>query len=139
MDIRESLSHIAAVLRVLEQVADRFPTFAMKEAVKTARFLIRLSKRRKDEDSNVLADSLKKESNPTAVTTGVNSSPVLQQVPMAQPFPNGQVPVQQTQTPMTATSEDWAMNLINNTEFDWNVFLTQDIPAFNSFAPDGMM
>lgn len=44
------------------------------------------------------------------------------------------------QGPLTTSSgEDWNMDYLNNTEFDWNFFLSQDIPAFQNLAPDGMM
>jgi hypothetical protein len=44
------------------------------------------------------------------------------------------------QGPLTTSSgEDWNMDYLNNTEFDWNFFLSQDIPAFQNLAPDGLM
>lgn len=58
LDVRESLKHVSEALRVLEEVSERFHTIAVKEALKTARFLVRLSKKRKDEDSDVLGQSL---------------------------------------------------------------------------------
>ena len=64
----------------------------------------------------------------TAAANPTNGVSVLQQ------------PGQQEITPGTASSEDWSMeNLLNDSGFDWNYFLTADMPAFQSFAPDGTM
>ena len=130
MDVRESLSHIVTALRVLEEVAQRFQTVAMKEALKTARFLVRLSKKRKDEDSEVLSLSLKKDTE--------NGDPQPENMQRLEPSTN------QLQkfggTPMTTSSsnDDWSLDLLSQTDFDWNFFLTADLP-FNGFAPDGIM
>ncbi|KAK5134343.1 hypothetical protein LTR08_006523 [Meristemomyces frigidus] len=134
MDVRESLAHIATAMRTLEEVVERFPTVAMKEALKTARFLIRLSKKRKDEDADVLGQSLKK-------GTAEDPRPENLHQPVATAMMNGSVAVVPlNETPMTASSnEDWNMDILNNSDFDWNYFLTADMPAFNSFAPDGAM
>lgn len=173
IDSKESLSHIAAAIRTMEMVVERFQTVAMKEALKTARFLIRLSKRKKDEDSDVLGHSLQRtiDGVETRATTPKPPAPNAQQPLPTQPQPqqqqpalalnaapmptNGMAPVQQfpqtqqppafdekffEQGPMTTSSgEDWNMDYLNNTDFDWNFFLSQDIPAFNNLAPDGMM
>lgn len=135
MDVRESLAHIATAMRALEEVVERFHTVAMKEALKTARFLVRLSKKRKDEDSDVLGQSLKKdiaESDP---------QPENMQQPSMLMNGAGNVLSPAKETPKTTTSsnEDWNMDILGNSGFDWNYFLTADVPAFNSFAPDGTM
>ena len=134
MDVRESLSHISSALRVLEEVYERFQTVAMKEAFKTARFLVRLSKKRKDEDSEVLGLSLRKgnvEGDPQPENMQQQSEP---------PVNGNSIPIQ-FGTPATASSsnEDWSLDVLNHTDFDWNFFLTADMPAFNGFAPDGTM
>ncbi|KAK4550176.1 hypothetical protein LTR36_003143 [Oleoguttula mirabilis] len=132
MDVRESLAHIATAMRTLEHVVEHFNTVAMKEALKTARFLVRLSKKRKDEDANVLGQSLKKD-------LAEDPHPGNMQLPSVSI--NGGVTTVSHGTPMTTSSnEDWNMdNILNNSDFDWNYFLTADMPAFNSFAPDGAM
>ncbi|KAK5116277.1 hypothetical protein LTR85_009249 [Meristemomyces frigidus] len=132
MDVRESLAHITTAMRTLEEVVERFNTVAMKEALKTARFLVRLSKKRKDEDSNVLGQSLKKDLAEDPHPENMHRQSV--------PMNGGAVTAVPTGTPMTNSSnEDWNMDILNNSDFDWNYFLTADMPAFNSFAPDGAM
>ncbi|KAK5677903.1 hypothetical protein LTS10_009786 [Elasticomyces elasticus] len=130
MDVRESLMHIATAMRTLEDVVERFKTAAMKEALKTARFLVRLSKRRKDEDSDVLGRSLKKvcacldcdpqpeNLQPRSAITHVEvgngpyeSPPVIE---------SGVHPSHKTPS---ASSEDWNLDMLNNADFDWNYFL----------------
>ena len=135
MDVRESLAHIATAMRTLEEVVERFNTVAMKEALKTARFLVRLSKKRKDEDADVLRQSLKKgaaeDPHPENLQQSMAPASVNSSVAMVPPH----------ETPMTALSnEDWNMDILgSDSGFDWNYFLTADMPAFNSFAPDGAM
>lgn len=140
MDSRESLAHLGTAMRTLEFVVERFHTVAMKEALKTARFLVRLSKKRKDEDSDVLGQSLKK----AAVEDPQPEN--LQRPSISRPSLNGLTTQnasagrESNQTPATTSSnEDWSMDILNNSDFDWNYFLTADMPAFNSFAPDGTM
>ncbi|KAI7194637.1 hypothetical protein KC352_g21024, partial [Hortaea werneckii] len=127
----------------LEEVVHHFNTVALKEALKTARFLVRLSKKRKEEDSGVLSQSLIKDN--------AAEDPQPENLKMAQLPSNGvggpssTVPAMgsgnNNETPMTNSSgEDWNMDqILNNSDFDWNYFLTADMPAFNSFAPDGTM
>lgn len=112
MDVRESLSHIATAMRTLEFVVERFKTIAMKEALKTARFLIRLSKKRKDEDSEVLGMTLIRDpmeesqpERPKAAHMSVNG--------------NTQQSVGNTPK-TTSSSEDWNLDILNNSDFDWN-------------------
>ncbi|KAI7471032.1 SNase-domain-containing protein [Hortaea werneckii] len=141
MDVRESLANIHVAMRALEEVVHHFNTVALKEALKTARFLVRLSKKRKEEDSDVLSQSLIKDN--------AAEDPQPENLKMAQLPSNGiggassVVPAigsgTNNETPMTNSSgEDWNMDqILNNSDFDWNYFLTADMPAFNSFAPDG--
>ncbi|GAB1728244.1 hypothetical protein NU195Hw_g3169t1 [Hortaea werneckii] len=143
MDVRESLANIHIAMRALEEVVHHFNTVALKEALKTARFLVRLSKKRKEEDSGVLSQSLIKDN--------AAEDPQPENLKMAQLPSNGvggpcsTVPAMgsgtNNETPMTNSSgEDWNMDqILNNSDFDWNYFLTADMPAFNSFAPDGTM
>ena len=131
MDVRESLQHIPAAMRVLEDVTERFRTVAMKEALKTARFLVRLSKKKKDEDSAVLDLSLRKD-----VVDG-DPQPENMQDPVNG---NGTMPTSFIETPRTMSSnEDWSLDVLNHSDFDWNFFLNADMPAFSSMAPDGTM
>ncbi|KAK3709290.1 hypothetical protein LTR37_011028 [Vermiconidia calcicola] len=142
MDVRDSLMHIATAIRVLEDVVERFQTIAMKEALKTARFLVRLSKKRKDEDSEVLGLSLKKVLD--AAADGDPQPENLQPKPAAVVDGKGSngFAIPSLGHPSTAgsiSSEDWSLDVMNDTDFDWNFFLTADMPAFNGFAPDGTM
>ncbi|KAI5366405.1 hypothetical protein Slin15195_G079250 [Septoria linicola] len=134
MDGKESLSHLATAMRTLEYVVERFRTVAMKEALKTARFLIRLSKKRKDEDSQVLGMSIQR-------ATSEDPQPEDTRAAHNQQFQiNGAVaqPMEENH-PTAASSEDWNLDALNDSQFDWNYFLTHDMPAFNTFAPDGTM
>jgi hypothetical protein len=64
----------------------------------------------------------------------------LQQPQIPIPMMDDQQQISWEQGPLTTSSgEDWNMDYLNNTEFDWNFFLSQDIPAFQNLAPDGMM
>jgi hypothetical protein len=146
MDGRESLSHLSTAMRTLEFVVDRFRTTAMKEALKTARFLIRLSKKRKDEDSEVLSLTLQKDvpdlvEVPMAGGAPLNVDNIARRVVATQQPPamvmngvtagnlmSGNVNVQPHgnangnlagQTPKTASSEDWNLDVLNDSQFDW--------------------
>ncbi|WPH01693.1 Hypothetical protein R9X50_00454500 [Acrodontium crateriforme] len=147
MDIRESLGRVSTAMRTLEDVVARFDTVAMREALKTARFLVRLSKKRKDEDSDILGQTLKKvgsdggESDPQPENLRLHREGLaLTSDGSSANGGGGSTAQRMTQTPMTASSnEDWNMDMLNNADFDWDYFLTADMPAFNSFAPDGTM
>lgn len=166
MDVRESLANLATAMRTLEVVVRKFPTVAMREALKTARFLVRLSKKRKDEDSAVLGQTLQKASKdgvgdsdpqpenlqPRASLSGpTNGSRSLVQMASAGGVASAAPPPAQAVagagagtgglhgTPFTNSSEDWNMDALNTSDFDWNYFLTTDMPAFQNFAPDGTM
>ncbi|TKA82870.1 hypothetical protein B0A55_00971 [Friedmanniomyces simplex] len=139
MDVRESLLHLATAMRTLEAVVERFKTVAMKEALKTARFLVRLSKKRKDEDSSVLGHSLKKvcaclDCDPQPENLQQPrppSSAVVQQLNRAAPSGGGVSASSNNTTttqhgvtpPETASSEDWNLDILNDSNFDWNYFL----------------
>lgn len=118
MDGRESLSHLSEAMRTLEFVVERFRTTAMKEALKTARFLVRLSKKRKDEDSNVLAMTLQK--GPSDQDSRLPS--VERNSPHPAPAMNGSVMIPAEENPMTtSSSEDWNLDALNDSQFDWYV------------------
>ncbi|KAJ8611807.1 hypothetical protein MRB53_037720 [Persea americana] len=162
MDTRESLMHVGDALRALEYVVERFHSSSMREALKTARFLVRLSKKRKDEDSIFLSQSLKKEIPPlnADVPNGVVES--------REVISNTYTPAPSNEkTPGAASSGDeWNLDVLNGTQFDCksamlitvalgrfegthdadkrvydtgNYFLTAELPAFDTFAPDGLM
>ncbi|SMR53170.1 unnamed protein product [Zymoseptoria tritici ST99CH_1E4] len=152
MDGRESLSHLSTAMRTLEFVVDRFRTTAMKEVLKMARFLIRLSKKRKDEDSEVLSLTLQKDAPDVQVplaAVNYELEPMLSsQAPVGNGLAagggmmsgSGNVHVNAaSQTPKTASSEDWNLDVLNDSQFDWNFFLNANMPAFSTFAPDGTM
>jgi hypothetical protein len=139
MDGRESLSHIAEAMRALEFVVDRFKTRAMKEALKTARFLVRLSKKRKDEDSEMLGLTLQ-----SGGVAAEDPHPFEHVRREHRPDVDGAVPLVMAETPLdpatVSSNEDWNLeSALNDSQFDWNYFLTHDMPAFTTFAPDGTM
>lgn len=126
MDGSESLSHLSTAMRTLEFVVERFRTTAMKEALKTARFLVRLSKKRKDEDSNVLAMTLQKgpgqeESRmPSRMPSRLPS--VERNTPNPASLLNGSVVIPAEESHMTtSSSEDWNLDALNDSQFDWYV------------------
>lgn len=157
MDVRESLQHVGTAMRVLEDVVEGFKTPAMKEALKTARFLVRLSKKRKDEDSEVLGLSLLKakgglsavesraesvqpeagtdRGGPEGIVNSVNGGGDVKG------FADIRVPPAITETPGTigSSGDDWSLDITNNADFDWNFFLTADMATFDGFVPDGVM
>ncbi|KAK0879408.1 hypothetical protein LTR87_006790 [Friedmanniomyces endolithicus] len=135
MDVRESLTHLATAMRTLEDVVERFKTVAMKEALKTARFLVRLSKKRKDEDSGVLGQCLRKvcepcldcDPQPENLQPGPPSLVVMQQQ-LGNGVSGGVVPpgdaiAPQVTPPGTTSSDDWNLDILNDSNFDWNYFL----------------
>ena len=137
IDSRDSLKHVSEALRVLEDVSERFRTIAVKEALKTARFLVRLSKKRKDEDSAVLDQSLvrgKEDGDPQPE----NMAPRTEALQSFVPPVNGGFPTMTGETPRTSSSDDWNLDFLEGADFDWNSFLTNDLNGFG-FAPDGMM
>lgn len=145
MDVKESLKHVSEALRVLEQVSDRFRTIAVKEALKTARFLVRLSKKRKDEDSDVLGQSLVRgkeigDPQPESLATRTQGLQGMQK-PMNGGYPS--LPGETPKTPRTMSSDDWNLEFLEGADFDWNSFLTNDMSQMNGFgfgfAPDGIM
>ncbi|KAF2719970.1 hypothetical protein K431DRAFT_271773 [Polychaeton citri CBS 116435] len=124
MDSRESIAHIATALKVLEYVVYRFKTPALKDALKTARFLIRLSKKRKEEDTELLSQSLLKEPSGFDITRMNGSPPRM--------IPEG--------PSTTSSGEDWNLEYLNHSEFDWNFFLSHEMPTFApGYMPDGAM
>lgn len=142
MDVRESLKHVSEALRVLEEVSERFHTIAVKEAFKTARFLVRLSKKRKDEDSDVLAQSLVR-GNEDGDPQPENMAPGKQALQSSNMPVNGGVGALPGETPGTMSSDDWNLEFLEGADFDWNAFLTSDMLGMDGagfgFAPDGLM
>jgi hypothetical protein len=57
IDSRESLSHVAEAMEALEEVGRCWDTHVVREAVGSASFLVRLSRKRKEEDVRFLAKS----------------------------------------------------------------------------------
>ncbi|KAK0267101.1 hypothetical protein LTR91_014667 [Friedmanniomyces endolithicus] len=139
MDVRESLAHLATAMRTLEDVVERFKTVAMKEALKTARFLVRLSKKRKDEDSGVLGQSLRKvcepcldcDPQPENLQPGPVSSSEAPQLHVHHGngvhggviVPPGEAIAPQVTPPGTTASDDWNLDILNDSNFDWHYFL----------------
>ncbi|KAK5172183.1 uncharacterized protein LTR77_003821 [Saxophila tyrrhenica] len=142
MDVRESLARVGEALKVLEEVRGRFGTKALGEAVRTARVLVRLSKKRKDEDSDVLSRSLIKErGDANANANGGAHLPEPKAEDAGMMNEGGGMDVPFEENPTTGSSgDDWSWDVLNNADLDWNFFLTADMPAFEGFvAPDGLM
>ncbi|KXT05052.1 hypothetical protein AC578_10348 [Pseudocercospora eumusae] len=140
MDGRESLSHLSTAMRTLEFVVERFHTVAMKEALKTARFLVRLSKRRKDEDSEVLGLSLQKAAAEDPAPENTEGAQPQQQIPNGSNVNNiDELPIDSA---TASSNEEWNLDMLESqfeSQFDWNSFFMNDTPDFGTIAPDGTM
>jgi hypothetical protein len=64
IDSRESLSHVAQAMNTLESVGKHWGTHMAREAVGCAGLLVKLSRRRKEEDLRYLESSIPKNSGP---------------------------------------------------------------------------
>jgi hypothetical protein len=64
IDSRESLSHVAEAMEALEEVGKCWDTHMVREAVGSASFLVKLSRKRKEEDMKFLGNSMPKNSGP---------------------------------------------------------------------------
>jgi hypothetical protein len=64
IDSRESLSHVAQAMNTLESVGRHWDTHMAREAVGCAGLLVKLSRRRKEEDLRYLESSMPKNSGP---------------------------------------------------------------------------
>jgi hypothetical protein len=131
MDVRESLSNIGNAMRILEEVAERYQTASVKEALKTARFLVRLSKKRKDEDSDILNLSLKR-----SRATYESTQPEDATEPQPPVEDNNTLMASSGPSTTTTTNEDWSLDLWNGLEFDWNDILTADMQMMPNLAPE---
>lgn len=134
IDSKESLSHIGTALRILDFVCTQFPSHPMDEASKTARFLVRLSKKKKEEDTAVLTQSLHREESEKPKRQPETHPPPVPLITQNQPLA---YPEEAALT--TSSGEDWNLEYLNDADFDWNALLSQTIPSFAHFAPDGMI
>lgn len=64
IDSRESLSHVGEAMEALEEVGRCWDTHLVREAVGSASFLVKLSRKRKEEDVRLLGNSMPKKSGP---------------------------------------------------------------------------
>lgn len=64
IDSRESLSHVAEAMDALEEVGKCWDTHMVREAVGSASFLVKLSRKRKEEEMKFLNNSFPKKSGP---------------------------------------------------------------------------
>ena len=64
IDSRESLSHVGEAMGALEEVGRCWDTHLVREAVGSASFLVKLSRKRKEEDIRQLGNSMPKNSGP---------------------------------------------------------------------------
>jgi hypothetical protein len=114
MDTSDALSHIDIAMRTLETVAQRFPTPSIDEALRTARLLVRLSQKRKQEDVLLL-------------NKGLRTQPAGE----ASAMPAELQSTQQYMQPVTPGSLDLDLNMTDLTDCDWDVFLATDVPIFD--------
>jgi hypothetical protein len=118
MDTKEALSHIGDALETLEAVAKCFATRSLMEAFSTARTLVELSQKKKQEEINILGQGLRNH----------NDDMLDQQQQQAM---DGKQLVQQPVANMNAgplpnlTATDFS-------NFDWDAFLSMDIPVLEA-------
>ncbi|KAJ8063715.1 hypothetical protein OCU04_007578 [Sclerotinia nivalis] len=131
MDTPDSLSHIGEALETLDAVSRCFTTRSLTESAATARTLVELSRKRKQEEINILGHGLK-----TRI----------------EPIPTGQLPIpgmigkQMVPSPMGMGNANGNGNVNNMVQgmpnigsmdfsgFDWDSFLSMDIPVLDATA-----
>ncbi|PQE20614.1 hypothetical protein CJF30_00001941 [Rutstroemia sp. NJR-2017a BBW] len=117
MDTKEALSHIGDALETLEAVARCFATRSLLEALSTARTLVELSQKKKQEEINILGQGLRNH----------NDDMLDQQ----QQTMNGKQLVQQPVANMNAGPLP-NLNSTDFSNFDWDAFLSMDIPVLEA-------
>ncbi|KAM3086378.1 hypothetical protein ACMFMG_000517 [Clarireedia jacksonii] len=119
MDTKEALSHIGDALETLEAVAKCFATRSLMEALNTVRKLVELSQKKKQEEINILGQGLR------------NRSDDMLDHQQQQPVIDGKQLTQQPLANMNAGPiSNWNSTDLSN--FDWDAFLTMDIPVLEA-------
>lgn len=126
MDTPEALSHIGEALETLDAVSRCFKTRSLTESAATARTLVELSQKRKQEEINILGQGLKTRMGPT-MGSSQSQAPIMNG---RQVVPSGM---------MMNENNNMVFGMSNNgsvdfTGFDWDSFLTMDIPVLDASA-----
>ncbi|KAI9643531.1 hypothetical protein NHQ30_008150 [Ciborinia camelliae] len=128
MDTPEALSHIGEALETLDAVSRCFNTRSLRESAATARTLVELSQKRKQEEINILGQGLKTRVEPTMAGG---------QLPI--PAMNGKQMVPSSMMMMMGSGNGNNIvpgmpniNTMDFTGFDWDSFLTMDIPVLDA-------
>jgi hypothetical protein len=134
IDSRESLSHIARAMDTLESVGRQWDTHMAREAVGCAGLLVKLSRRRKEEDLRYLESSMPKTSGPHGP---VEPSETADEPLQSMTAPGSSItPVQMTaemDSDMVATPDmpptiNWVdglgVEIPENLNIDWNEYAT---------------
>ncbi|TGO81293.1 hypothetical protein BPOR_1222g00020 [Botrytis porri] len=131
IDTPESLSHIGEALETLDAVSRCFTTRSLTESAATARTLVELSQKRKQEEINILGQGLKTRLEPmqTNQLPIPNLNPV--QVMLA-PTMMGNANVNGNGNGMVPGIPN--IGSMDFTGFDWDSFLSMDIPVLDATA-----
>ncbi|ESZ96194.1 hypothetical protein SBOR_3415 [Sclerotinia borealis F-4128] len=141
MDTPEALSHIGEALETLDAVSRCFTTRSLTESATTARTLVELSQKRKQEEINILSQGLKTRVEPIAI--GQLQIPVMngkEMIPSSMLMENGNgngigigigIGNGNRNGMMSGTPN---FGLMDFTGFDWDSFLSMDIPVLDATA-----
>ncbi|KAB8292946.1 hypothetical protein EYC80_007310 [Monilinia laxa] len=128
MDTPEALSHIGEALETLDAVSRCFTTRSLTESAATARTLVELSQKRKLEEINILGQGLKTRIDPTMASSQLQipATNGKQMMPSSTMLGNGS-----GHNMMSGMSNIGSMDF---TGFDWDSFLSMDIPVLDATA-----
>ncbi|KAL1305801.1 hypothetical protein AAFC00_003964 [Neodothiora populina] len=127
IDTRAALTQLEPAMETLAAVAATYDTPSMKEAYSTARLLVLLHQKRKEEDSRILT---------TALNVGWQPQPPSESTPSSN--------IQHNNVAATYSwLDDLTVDMPNMQDFDWNTFLTDDASWYmnmpNANMPNGNM
>lgn len=139
IDSRESLSHVAQAMSTLESVGRHWDTHMAREAVGCAGLLVKLSRRRKEEDLKCLESSMPRTSGPHGpvdlsevaeeahhTTTGIASSTIRDQ-------PTSGIDTDMTENTAMPLGINWAdglnVEIPGNLNIDWSEYEERQTPT----------
>ena len=129
IDTPESLSHIGEALETLDAVSRCFSTRSLTESAATARTLVELSLKRKQEEINILSQGLKTRMEPmqtSQLTIPNMNGKQMMPSPMMMGNVNGNGSGMVSGMPNIGS--------MDFTGFDWDSFLCMDIPVLDATA-----
>ena len=129
IDTPESLSHIGEALETLDAVSRCFSTRSLTESAATARTLVELSLKRKQEEINILSQGLKTRMEPmqtSQLTIPNMNGKQMMPSPMMMGNVNGNGNGMVSGMPNIGS--------MDFTGFDWDSFLCMDIPVLDATA-----